>query len=114
MIPELSSNLSHTWFIDLDGTVFKHNEYLTGTDEILPGVQDFWSKIPANDCIVITTGRSEEYRNLTVQSLNEHRLRFNYILFDLPLGERILINDLKPNGLKTAIAINVERNKGFE
>ena len=38
---------------------------------------------------------------------------YNYAIFDLPLGERIVVNDLKPEGLKTAIAWNVERNLGF-
>ena len=25
---KLSKNLSHTWFIDLDGTILKHNGYI--------------------------------------------------------------------------------------
>ena len=32
----------------------------------------------------------------------------------LPNGERILINDIKPEGLLTALCLNVERNLGFK
>ena len=114
MIPfKLTDNLSHTWFIDLDGTVFEHNGYLSGEDKILSGVKELWDKIPYDDFIIIVTGRSKDYKNLTLTSLNNFNLRFNHIIFDLPLGERILINDIKPNGLECAIAWNVKRNNGF-
>ena len=36
------------------------------------------------------------------------------MLFNLPTGERILINDMKPSGLDTAIGINLERDIGLE
>lgn len=114
MIPfPLSTNLSHTWFIDLDGTILKHNGYLTNNDELLPGVKELWDSIPAGDFIIITTGRSEEYKESSLKILKDNGLRYNYAIFDLPLGERIVVNDLKPEGLKTAIAWNVERNLGF-
>ena len=32
------------------------------------------------------------------------------IIYDLPNGERLLINDKKPSGLNTAIAISTERD----
>jgi hydroxymethylpyrimidine pyrophosphatase-like HAD family hydrolase len=113
MIPfQLSENLSHTWFIDLDGTILKHNGYLTGNDELLPGVKELWKLIPEEDCIIITTGRSTEYKESSLKILADNGLRYNHAIFGLPLGERIVLNDLKPN-LKTAIAWNVERDKGF-
>ena len=34
-------------------------------------------------------------------------------LFEMPMGERILINDNKPSGLKCAYAITPERNHGL-
>jgi hypothetical protein len=114
MIPfELSSNLSHTWFIDLDGTILNHNGYLNGKDDLLPGVKELWASIPEDDYIVITTGREEEYRQRSLKILTDNGLRFDHAIFGLPLGERIVVNDLKPEGLKTAVAWNVERNKGF-
>ena len=113
MIPFNLSELSHTWFIDLDGTVIRHNSHLTDQDELLPGVKEFWDCIPQDDCIIVTTGRSNTYKNSTLAFLNSHGLRHNHALFELPLGERIVVNDVKPSGLKTAIAWNVERDKGF-
>jgi len=115
MIPfQLSENLNHTWFIDLDGTILKHNGYLTNNDELLPGVKELWASIPVNDYIIITTGRAEEYKDSSLQILKDNGLRYNYAIFGLPLGERIVMNDPKPNGLQTAIAWNVERNQGFK
>jgi hydroxymethylpyrimidine pyrophosphatase-like HAD family hydrolase len=113
MIPFILSALPHTWFIDLDGTILNHNGYLTGEDIILPGVQELWNNIPKDDYIVITSGRKEKYLKSTLEFLKKNNLRFNKVLFELPLGERIIINDIKPTGLQTAISWNVERNKGF-
>ena len=107
------SNLSHTWIIDLDGTIFEHNGYLEGKDKLLPGVKEFWEKIPEEDFILILTARSKKFYDLTLESLKNYNLRYNEILFDLPTGERILINDAKPSGLNTAIAFNVKRNTGL-
>jgi len=36
------------------------------------------------------------------------------IIFGLPQGERILINDMKPSGLITAYAINKNRDEALE
>ena len=42
---KLSTNLSHTWFIDLDGTILKHNGYINANkDTLLDGVKDFFKK----------------------------------------------------------------------
>lgn len=35
------SSLPHTWLIDIDGTLLKHNGYKEGGDELLEGVLDF-------------------------------------------------------------------------
>lgn len=114
MIPfDLSTNLNHTWFIDLDGTILNHNGYITGEEYLLPGVKELWAAIPKDDFIVITTGREEEHKKSSLKILEENGLRYDHVIFGLPLGERIVVNDLKPEGLKTAIAWNVERNKGF-
>jgi hydroxymethylpyrimidine pyrophosphatase-like HAD family hydrolase len=113
MIPFKLSALSHTWFIDLDGTILRHNGHLIGDDVILSGVKELWDTIPDDDYIVITTGRAVEYKDATLKLLQENGLRYNTALFELPMGERIIINDIKPQGLKTAIAWNIERNKGF-
>lgn len=114
MIPFNLSTLPHTWFFDLDGTILAHNGHVTGEDTLLPGVKELWESIPADDYIVITTGRSSFYKEKTLEFLVKNNIRYNHVLFDLPLGERILVNDTKPSGLDCAIAWNVERNKGFK
>lgn len=108
------SDLGHTWLIDLDGTIVEHNGYLSGEDRLLNGVKEFWNKIPSDDYVIITTGRNEKYREITLNFLKKHKLRVDLAIFGLPVGERIVINDIKPGGLKTAIAWNVERNKGLK
>tara|TARA_A100000164_G_C21847265_1_gene743196 strand:- start:859 stop:1221 length:363 start_codon:yes stop_codon:yes gene_type:complete len=113
MIIQLST-LNHSWFIDLDGTIIKHNGHLIKNEKILKGVENFWAKIPKKDKIILTTARRKEDFKQVLVLLNSLDLRFDHIIFDLPLGERILINDIKPSGLKTAIAINAERDKGLD
>ena len=108
------SKLNHTWIFDIDGTILKHNDYLLGNDKLLPGIKEFWKKISIKDTIIILTARDKKYRKKTIKFLNENKLRFNHIIFGLPYGERFLFNDIKPSGLKTAVAINLKRNKGLK
>jgi len=117
MIPfELSKNLNHTWFIDLDGTIFVHDRiYFEGRDQLLPGVKELWKSIPDDDIIVITSARDPELQEVSLHFLTEHGLRYDHAIFGIGHGERIVINDRKPeHGLETAIAWNVDRNQGFE
>ena len=112
---KLSKNLSHTWFIDLDGSIVKHNGYIIDkVDTLLAGVKIFFMKIPKNDKIIITTSRKKRFKKKTIDFLKKNKIRFNEIIFDLPHGERVLINDIKPHQkLKTSISINLNRNFGL-
>ena len=126
-------SLNKTWFIDIDGTIVKtrnnkqldeaigsmgNKSYLS--EEPIKKSLDFIKSIPINDTIVLTTARDSRHEDHTLQMLNHFKIRYDKILFDLRSGARILINDIKPIGfagnsepLKTAYAINVERNKGI-
>ena len=104
------SSLPKTWLIDIDGTIVKHNGHLNGEDELLSGVLEFFVKIPSGDTIIFLTSRSQSYESQTISFLQKHGIRYDKIIFDLPFGERILVNDKKPSGLKTAYAINKERD----
>jgi len=107
------STLGHTWFIDLDGTLLRHNGYLSeGHDSLLPNVKEFIASIPPEDYIVIVTSRDPSYAELTESFLARYEIPFNQILYELPYGERIVINDRKPSGLDTAIAVNLNRDEG--
>lgn len=105
------STLPKTWVFDLDGTLLKHNGYkLDGTDTVLSGVKEYLETIPKEDRIVIFTSRTEEYRQMTLDFLHEHQIRYDEILFNMPMGERIIVNDRKPSGLDMAVALNMDRD----
>lgn len=106
------SSLGHTWILDLDGTIVKHNGYkLDGEDTLLPGTLDFLKSIPEKDMIVWITSRSSSERENTELFLALHGIRHEHMIFDAPFGERILINDDKPSGLAMAMAIRRKRDE---
>ena len=106
------STLPKTWILDLDGTLVKHNGYkLDGKDTLLPGAKEYLDALPKEDHILILTSRTEEYRAETLLFLKENGIRYDEILFDMPYGERIVVNDKKPSGLVTSIAMNLERDQ---
>ena len=105
------STLGHTWLLDLDGSIVKHNGYkIDGRDLMLDGAKAFLDSIPEGDRIIFLTSRKVEYKEKTEEFLKENSIRFDKILYDLPYGERILLNDKKESGMITGIAINKERN----
>jgi hypothetical protein len=108
------STLQKTWLFDLDGTLVRHNGYKYGKDELLPGVPDFFKSVKENDTVVILTSRKEEFRSVTERFLNENNIRYDKIIFNLPVGERVLFNDSKPSGLRTAVSVSLDRDRGLE
>ncbi len=107
------STLSKTWIFDFDGTLVVHNGYKNGKDIFLEGAKEFLQAIPKTDYIVIMTARELSAKEKTEKFLKENDIRYDRILFEMPMGERILINDNKPSGLKCAYAICPNRNEGF-
>lgn len=109
------SSLSKTWILDLDGTIVIHNGYKTnGEDTLLPGALEFLKQIPGEDMVVFITSRKSEYKRETEQFLNKMGVRWDYIIYDAPYGERILINDRKPSGIPMAVAINTDRDRWMQ
>ncbi|GMO38178.1 MAG: hypothetical protein Ta2B_17900 [Termitinemataceae bacterium] len=108
------SILNKTWIFDFDGTLVEHNGYKYGEDKFLPGVEALLKSIPSDDFILIMTAREEKAREKTEKFLQDNGIRYNEILFEIPMGERILVNDSKPSGLKMAYAIACKRNQGLE
>lgn len=105
------SALPKTWILDLDGTLVKHNGYkLDGYDTLLPGAKGFLANIRPEDSVIILTSRTEEYRHQTLDFLRENGIRCDHILFNMPYGERIVVNDKKPSGLEMAITISLDRD----
>ncbi|WP_022755894.1 hypothetical protein [Butyrivibrio fibrisolvens] len=106
------STLPKTWFVDIDGTLVKHNGYkIDGHDTMLDGAKEYMAQIPAEDKIILTTSRTDEYREQTLAFLKNNGVRFDDVIFNLPMGERIVMNDRKPSGLEMSVAINLDRDK---
>jgi len=105
------STLGHTWLLDLDGTIIKHNGYkLNGHDTFLDGAKDFLDRIPEEDMIIFLTSRKDELQGDTERFLKGNGIRFDHIIYGLPYGERILMNDKKRSGLDCAVALSNERD----
>ena len=105
------STLPKTWIFDLDGTLVKHNGYkIDGYDTLLDGAKEYVAGIPEGDFVLILTSRTDEYRDLTLSFLKENSIRYDQILFNIPMGERIVVNDRKPSGIDMAVALNIDRD----
>jgi len=111
--------MKKTLFIDIDGTLFKHKENLSNIlledSELLPGVIEKLNQWNADGHIIIlTTGRTESMRKITEKQLQKNGIFYNQLIMGLTRGERIIINDIKPNNnMITASAIQINRNEGL-
>ena len=106
------STMPKTWILDLDGTLVVHDgPYIMGKDEFLPGAKEFLESIPDRDMIIFLTARSTYEKPHTIRFLKENKVRYDHIIFNAGEGERIMINDIKPDGLITAYAVNTKRDR---
>ncbi len=80
---------------------------------MLEGVKNFLEQIPNDDYILILTSRSDEYREMTISFLKKNDIKYDEIIFNIPMGERIVVNDRKPSGIDMAYSINMDRNMFF-
>ena len=106
-----------TLFVDLDGTlVFNSAQYTTprwgesdGIQANIDVVNHLYDSGKVH--VVITTARKESYRDATYAQLDRLGVQFHSVVFDLPHGKRIVVNDYAPsNPFKSAEAINIKRN----
>ncbi len=49
-------------------------------------------------------------KGITLAFLDEKQICYDEILFNMPMGERIVVNDRKPSGLNMAVALNLDRD----
>lgn len=81
----------------------------------LPGSVKFINEqYTAGARIILLTARPEPYRQRTEYQLQRIGLQYHELIMSLPTGQRILINDMKPQeDVPTALAINVVRDEGL-
>ncbi len=108
------SCLPKTWFVDIDGVLVTHNGYLQDGDRWLENTLEFISNLNHKDKVVLTTSRNLENTQPIIEKLKHKGIEVHAFLSDLPHGERIVINDCKTSGLRTAFSISVDRDAGIK
>jgi hypothetical protein len=109
-----------TIFCDIDGTLIKHriptkNTHPLATLHLLPGTIEKLSEWDAKGYnIILTTGRRESMRKVTEEQLAEYGIFYDQLIMGIGGGDRIVINDCKPDGRETAFAFNLKRDEGIK
>lgn len=109
----------NTYFCDIDGTIFKYRKFEDMTTTIPEVIESMVKQLNLwyedGHHIVLTTARPHVYRNHTLTELFNNNVKHHQLVMGIERGPRFLINDLDPNkDGDRAIAINVQRDKGFE
>jgi len=106
-------------FLDIDGCLLRHHggsstSLIDQEPELLPGVREKLDEWEVKGYqIIITTGRKESLRKFTEKQLLKFGITYDHLIMGLGRGERIVINDKKPDGTQTANHININRNEGI-
>ena len=110
-----------TIFCDIDGSILEQhgdlsNMHLLTEEDLLPGVKKAnarWTR--KGYTVIVTTGRKESERELTVRQLKLVGFHYDLLIMGLPYGERVVINDRRAADNKnSATGINLVRNEGME
>ena len=96
------------YFVDIDGTLFKH-----GTNEFLPGTEEFLEQIEeGGHQLILVTSRGQEFEShpifdptKTLEVLKRMGIKYDHILFGIQ-SPRTVIND------EGSFAINCITNVG--
>lgn len=108
-----------TVFCDIDGTLVKHNIPTKNTGplktlHLLPNTLEKLSEWDAKGYnIILTTGRRESMRKATEEQLADLGVFYDHLIMGIGGGDRILVNDCKPDGRETAFAFNLKRDEGI-
>jgi len=107
-----------TLFIDIDGTILKHqgsfSDICMKEATLLPGTRERMNEWCSKEYkIILTTARRESMRNMTELQLNQLGVPYDQLVMGLSKGNRIVVNDRRPNGNDTAFAVNIDRDGGL-
>jgi len=114
------NNRPKTIICDIDGTLVEHENPTNNTPyskklKLLPGtIEKFIEWDASGYNIILITGRRESMRNSTEKQLSELGIFYDSLIMGIGGGNRILINDKKPDGAESAYAFNIERNTGIK
>ena len=110
---------NYTIFCDLDGTLWEQGD---PTEIAKPGYQPkiihgSVDKIREWDSkgfkIILTTGRKESLRDVTVKQLSYAGFVYDQLVMGIGGVSRVLINDLRANGDESAFVYQPKRNEGI-
>ena len=110
---------NYTIFCDLDGTLWEQGD---PTEIAKPGYQPkiihgTVDKVREWDSkgykIILTTGRKESLRDVTVKQLSYAGIVYDQLVMGIGGGSRVLINDLRANGDVSAFVYQPKRNEGI-
>jgi hypothetical protein len=109
-----------TIFSDIDGTLIEQvdfNELDPNVVNVLEGVKEKMNEwYESGHCILLTTARPEELREVTVKQMEIAGIRYHQLIMGVGRDERILINNnskATPN-VPRALSVAVPRDNGFE
>jgi len=118
MISEYYTKKPNTYFIDLDGTIFKHaHRYsnLKNSAQLLPGIKEALDELDSRgDKIILVSARKEGARVFTEQLLDDNLIPYDQLILGVSQGCRVVVNDVLSNTcLPRAKAVNVIVDKGW-
>lgn len=110
-----------TYFVDVDGVLIKNSgkygavnwsnnqEFLHDNIAAIKSLQDKGAQI------VVTTSRTEEYKESLMQMLNEYGIKPYAMLMGMNHAARVVINDFAPtNPYPSAMAVTLPRNHAIK
>lgn len=115
-------NRPKTIFVDIDGVIFRQKDRWPDIDKIdpkadvLPGVREKFLEWGMKGYrIIVVTGRADNYRQLTEEQLQKAGIPYHHLIMAAGMGQRILINNLKPEEphIQAAIAVNLVLDAGM-
>ena len=106
-----------TYFIDIDGVIFKHNYNIHSSlvesgDVLLSFNAEVINERFLDGMVIFVSSRPVQYFNYIESTLKSNGVNFDRLILGCTGGIRWIINDLKPDKeyTETAIALNSERN----
>lgn len=119
---ESINNRPKTVVVDVDGVIFRQVgrwpdiDLIDPKKDLLPDVREKFLEWEMKGCrIILMTGRADNYRKLTEEQLQKAGIPYHHLIMAVGMGQRVLINNLKPEepNVPTAVAVNLEIDKGF-